>query len=812
MRKRTRRMIYAGFAVAALATVWYQQARPPAQGEATHAAAFIQRTPRLELTAAPVVGSAELSGLVYAAQGAAPIPSARVCASCANCEPTSARASACTVSDAQGRYALPELAAGGYFVTAAAVGYGPAPANGGEPIFLHADELRSGLDIALPAGGARLVGTVLDAVGGTVPYARVRAVRLAPPRISLDVESDETGRFTFWLEPGPVSLIAEAEGYTAARTNAVAPGRGIQLRLIPASSIAGTVVSAQDRAPVADVEVRAPPAHRPFSAVYRAAVSDDAGWFRIQGLAPGSYVLLAKGERSQGHRTASLDLGVAEHLRGVEVVVGSAASVRGRVLVEGGTEPCRHGLVALGDPSPIQLQPKAAGVEARPAGSSARASGPEQVAEIQPDGSVFFPGVPAGHYYASVRCTNHRLHAGPLEVDVAAQPITGLTWSVSAGAALRVNVVDRRGEPLADTPFVLRWPSGSADGARPISAHRSDAHGRFEIAGLSPGTYEVLPGLGSDPSSGVSATLSERDRSAEVTLALAASGMIVLEVADEPGEPVTGLRVTALETVAAEGARRPARQHAVEMGEGRYRIGPLGAGLYQVHVSDGINPTVQLGEGSEPPLRVADGTVTERRLVLSRGGVIEGTALDAAGNPAADLWVSARAIEREDALRVAALSDPNRRVLTDRDGHFTLSGLAREGRYAVRAAEPFGNAVSADDVSPGASITLRLAAPAFPSGLVVDALGQPVSQFHIQALHAGSESQQSQSVSDASGRFDFQNLAPGTIQVQAISPNGEVGAAQLELAPGERRSDWQISLARVDEHASRIESSAPALR
>ncbi len=749
----------------------------------------------------------EIAGVVRSSDTAGPIPGARVCAACASCEPTSAPPALCTHSARDGRYTLSQLTAAGYHVGAFAHGYRPGSAGRGQPLFVAAAECRDAVDIELAPGGALLSGHVLDATGGSVPFARVRAVRLSPPRVSLDVDGDDSGRFSFSLDPGPVSLIAEAAGYTQARATAVAPNRAVELRLVPAATIEGSVVTAQALAPVAGVEVRAAPASRPNSALFPGSPTGESGEFRLEGLAPGSYALSAKGEHVLGRLLRPIELEVADHVRGVVIEVGAAASVRGRVVVEREDTPCREGLVALGEPSPLQQQPTAAEVES----AAGLAIGPEQVADIRPDGSVLFAGVPPGSYFASVRCTGHRFRTGPTLLTVGREPIADLVWVVTSGARLRVRVVDSRGAPLADTPLFLRWPANDAR-ARPISAHRSDAAGSFEIAGLAPGDYDVLPGVGRGAAEGVHVTVRETDRLAEVVLALPASGRILVEVHDETGAPVYGVRVTATEVVPKIVAAppRPRREHGLELGEGRYRIGPIRQGEYQLTADDGLNPA------SEALVRVQDSLEAEHRFVVSRGGGLRGIVLDEAGEPLPDVWVGARAMQPEAAtpttrarpVGLAQLRRAQQRVLTDRQGHFSIPGVAPSGRYVVRASPshgPAGNAAVRSNVDPREWIELRVQPPAAVSGVVVDGAGRPVPGYRLQLAHSASDLQQSTEIADPSGQFSLSDMPAGPLQLVAVTPAGRVGTLQLDLSPGQRQTDVRLALMEDDA----VSSAAP---
>lgn len=655
-----------------------------------------------------------LQGVVHAA-GAA-VADARVCAACVHCEPTRAPSAVCTRSGHDGRYSLRELAPGSYFVHATAIGFSPGTARDGRPVPLEAGDSLDHVDVVLVAGGARLGGVVMDATGGTIAGARVRALRLTPPRISLDVESDAQGRFELWLQPGFIAVSAEADGYSRAMLHATAPSE-LELRLIPGASIEGQVVLAETGEPVAQAEVRAPPPENPQLALASGSSSDDGGRFRIDGLDPGRYLLTARTARARGTLPDVIELGIAEHASGVLLELKPAAEVRGRVVLEAGGEPCPQGFVALGDPDPVEPMPSESEIEAvHPGAPLARATGPEQVAEIDVDGGVQFRGVPPGYYFASVQCTAHVFRSGPRVLRVTSDPIEGLTWTVSRGASLRVEVLDARREPVADAQFLLEYPSPASN---VVSAYETDGNGTSRIDGLADGTYRLFV-AGEPASTAVSVTV-DATREAAASLQLSGSATILAEVRDDQGRPLDGLRVSASPRAPgplAVVAGAPVI-HALALGEGRYRIGPASDGAYELSIDDGVNPPPD--PARDPALRVdaLAGRSTVATVVLPRSGVLRGKVSDERGLPVADVWVSVKpsvAPTARGALRTfAAAQASQHRVLTDLHGRFVIAGLAPDARFEVRALEPYGRSALQAHASPGDELRLRLAEKSAPA-------------------------------------------------------------------------------------------------
>src|SRR5206468_10364945 len=106
-------------------------------------------------------------------------------------------------SDAIGAWSVPKLAPGDYIVAATAVGFVPA---WGDRLAIGAGEQRTGIDLALAAGGSSLHGTVSDITGGPIAGARVTASRddLAKKfsHAELAALTDAAGKYELTLPDG----------------------------------------------------------------------------------------------------------------------------------------------------------------------------------------------------------------------------------------------------------------------------------------------------------------------------------------------------------------------------------------------------------------------------------------------------------------------------------------------------------------------------------------------------------------------------------------------------------------------------------
>ena len=782
---------------AAASWLWFARAPRPVERAVSDGGASQHVRSRNGRAAVTTRASSGIAGCVH--DGERAVANARVCASCVACEATRAPAAPCTRSLADGRYAFADLPAGGYFVAASAEGFAPASARDGAPVYLAAGQSLSDVDVALSRGGARVRGSVVDATGGPIAHARVRALRLTPPRLSLDLESDAQGHFELWVEPGFIELSATAEGYARASQRTTAPTE-VELRLVPGASVAGVVVRAGSGEPIAGVDVRAAPPENPQLAMAEGAISDAEGRFVVDGLEPGAYLLRARAEGLLGAPLQVLELGVAEQRSGIVVEMTPAAEVSGRVSIADDRGPCRQGVVALGPPSPVQPAPSArelarAGVTPE---ALAHALGPEQVADIEADGSVHFAAVPPALYFVNVQCASHVLSDGPRLLRVGDRALDALEWKVSAGAQLGVQVLDERGRPLPEVDVVLEHPSSAS---HVISSHESDAQGRVELDGLAPGTYRAY--AGGQEASAVTIEL-RADRKREATLRLAGSASITVELADERGQPLDGLSVHAAEEsdASASPARARRRHMALPLGAGRYRLGPLSAGHYAIGADDGINPPLA---ASAPPTMVplAAGEQVRTRIVLARGGAIRGIVVDEHQAAVADVWVSVKPQldpSSGSTLHSTVLAERRPlRVLSDGDGRFTISNLSPTARFDLRVLEPYGSAAVLRGVTPGADVVVVLPQPGSISGVALDEAGQPVRALRVSAVSRDAQSRQTRTFFDPQGRFSLPRVAPGAVELALASADGRSAQLSLELAAGQRLDGVSAKLESIPE-------------
>jgi hypothetical protein len=192
-------------------------------------------------------------------------------------------------------------------------------------------------DVApIPIGSASLSGRVMSADESTTPVRRA-IVTLAGSGLGIDrsVVTDEAGHFSFdRLPAGSFTVTASKAAYLTAAYGATRPGRagtpiavaagqpitGITVALARAGVIAGTIRGA-DGGPISGLQLLAlrngsppPQLGLPGLAPPNATVTDDRGEYRIYGLTPGTYsvvALVTSSQLAEMHRRSTADVDAA---------------------------------------------------------------------------------------------------------------------------------------------------------------------------------------------------------------------------------------------------------------------------------------------------------------------------------------------------------------------------------------------------------------------------------------------------------------------------------------------------------------------
>jgi len=298
-----------------------------------------------------------------------------------------------------------------------------------------------------------------------------------------------------------------------AQVVSVRPGDEVQadfsLQRLKTVEVAGRVIGPEG--PVKNVSV-----HLEQSGVDgtdRQDTTDDKGNFRIKGVPPGSYVIMAY-QRAEGEHVyeaqgrEKVEVG-GENIESLTIFLGRGATVRGRITVAGA------GSVTL-DRVGVGLLPT---------------EGDEQFGErgrVKKDGSFEITSVKDGSYAISLWGLDHEWYIksarlGPDDVlEKGLQVEKGVSGGrleitiSSASAQLEGSVTDGDRAMIGARVRITPDPETPYNRSRAYSA-TTDQTGRFSVAALAPGKYraiaksQALPGSESLKSEPQTITLSEHD-------------------------------------------------------------------------------------------------------------------------------------------------------------------------------------------------------------------------------------------------------------------------------------------------------------
>ncbi|MEM7156715.1 MAG: carboxypeptidase regulatory-like domain-containing protein [Myxococcota bacterium] len=714
-----------------------------------------------------------------------PIAGAQVCARVEDRDlaGTDRRPPDCTVTRDDGTYRLGELLGAEHRLFASAKGYIPTRYESrtgiqqtlSTRVDLLAGNTREGIDFVLKEGGVEVAGVVKDIAGGVVDGAYVstggswwRGVGGSFTR------SDEEGRFSLWVAGPEVDVKAFADGYATGSREVAVPGTFVELFLTPESVIEGKLVWAGTNKPVADAKVSA----RQWRGA--STYSDANGVFRLDGLNPGSYKVRVSGPELTGRSDKRVHVGMGETSETIIIEVHGAVSVRGQVFVDDET-PCSFATVRLAEP--------------KSEGNRSYRSGAEE------DGSILVSGVLPGTYEVTVTCEGYLGEEEYEDIVIADASVDGLRWSVHEARAIRGRVIDDKGEPVKGARVSANMKADENDPrGRRVNAYgaRSDGKGNYEIAGLLPGKYEVGASHDDYPrrDDPIEASVEAGVDTSDIEIELPTGGNVEGTVRDQNGAPVAQVNVF------LQGPRWGGGVQTND--EGAFVIENAAAGDYRIQARRGWSEKMRAPGASDDDqagerIQIAAGETTTVDLVVeSQNGRITGRVVDESGEPVIDAFVHASrqsdsvAASKQGGRGMARWGNWNEKpILTDEDGRFELEHLAAEGTYIVVANRKGGGRGMTEDVAVGTDVEVSIAETGEINGIVkLEGGGFPES-FRVQVSDRTKGNYASDDFFRTDGKLQFDNLAPGTYEVQANSDEGnakvtveltaEAGVATAEI-------------------------------
>ncbi|PCC70886.1 PDZ domain (Also known as DHR or GLGF) [Nannocystis exedens] len=726
---------------------------------------------------------ATVAGIVRDPQGQ-PVAGAQVCATTSANELASKdmERPSCTKTERDGHYRIEGLFPVRYAILASAAGFAPGKYYQGEGaarrswIDLRPKMEALGVDITLEDGGVEIHGFVKDLSGGPIEGAQVTAG-------ATFAWTAADGSFSAWVAEGSVWIVANADGYARGHEEGLAPGHEFELFLTPEAVLVGKVVRAgEGGGPIEGAQVIAVSGGWGF--MPKSAYTDANGEFRIEGLEPGAYKARAEADDALGVAKEQVILGLGETSDPILIEAHPAFTVEGKIVTEGGGS-CDNGNVSLADP----------------------AQGREAWMPIESDGTVRKRGVLPGDYQVHVRCRGFVSAERYERVKVVDKSVTGLRWDVSKGQSIRGVVVDASGKPV---PKMNLEASLKPDPSR-ARAHQTanvwgpetDAQGRFELAGLLPGTYDVsVNSWGQPRATPATPTVVEVPKGKDATgvrIELPATGEVRGSVRDSKGQPIAAAKIGANDGVHW--------QFATAADDGSFHFKNLASGDYRITARMGwFGETMRAPGTSDDDVQgerveVREGKVATVKLVVeSASGRITGVVRDEDGGPVADAFVEATRESESAASSAGAgmrqgrwgefFEKPN---LTDQDGKFTLERL-ETGKHTLRAHRKGGGEAIVEHVALGSEVVLTIASPGRMSGTVNVRGGAAPEEFTIVVLDEATGYQRHDNFFRTGGAWSVPDLPAGNYKV-SVTAGGGTAEVHATMAAGKDTSGVRIELA-----------------
>jgi murein DD-endopeptidase MepM/ murein hydrolase activator NlpD len=484
--------------------------------------------------------------------------------------------------------------------------------------YMHLDELRPDLAVGQTVRAGEPIGTL-----GNTGFAKIN------PHLHFAISQEHGGR-TWYVDPEPI--LEHAVVLQVARS------------LEHPDAMPDVLIAAARRDGAASATTRA-----------TRLVTDADGRFRVDDVAPGTYVAVAFDPGAHGLApglSSAFTVGPAVDKTGVAIILRPGAVVRGRVL--GPTGAVRGARIVAGEGS----------------GETAH-----QVASTYagPDGEYVLRSL-AGDVTLTVTAPGYGDQERAIDVDAATGTRREDFDLVREDAVLRGEVIGPDGGVAAGA--IVRVVAGP-------TARRStvtDAHGRFALPRVAAGEYTLAITAADAPELRMMATT---DRTAEVRLAQ--GGSIEVDLRDaHTGAGIAAVRVDA----AGPGGKTAA---ATTDAAGRAMLRGLIPGSWTVRA----RAAGYVGATETVAVRAERGAAATARLELARGAVLAGVVRDRYGERIAGARVS---------IGDAATT-------TDALGRFRLVDAPTGSRALV--AEHAGRRVELPlDLAPGdEQITLELTLP-----------------------------------------------------------------------------------------------------
>jgi uncharacterized GH25 family protein len=495
------------------------------------------------------------------------------------------------LTDREGKFHFRDLPRDRYTIMARREGY---------PTKMH-DRVRPPVEeeiVIVITEGFTLEGRVLDANSGEgVVGAKILAMSSRGEGGGFgQTVSAEGGAYRLEnLPPTEYDLVVSAEGFSSLEEEIDGKGGGVLTRDFPLRrgvTISGRVVDDANGKPIPGVRVLAFGGGGRFTPMGKTArtLSRPDGTFLIENVSVTEAAEWTDGERRKTGKFAAALLALKEGwqlVRPQEVPVpggqGRVTNVEIRMtaspratcrVVDPAGKPVTGARVQVvtGDKSVLEFQ---ALMDVKPA-------------EMRTDGEGCF-AVPLPVNHAALVLVLHPDFAWGIREFKNLGPgarVEGILIRLTPGGSVKGVFLSQDGAPLSGEKLTASYlgESGKGDILREMMDPESvmptavtDAQGRFELAHLRPGLWEIEPASEKFPRGATKKVRIQEGEAAQVQIRvvppLAIEGLVV----DEAGAPLGGIRITA--TALSGGDRESARSAE----DGTFRIGDLTEGEYRLH-------------------------------------------------------------------------------------------------------------------------------------------------------------------------------------------------------------------------------------
>ena len=441
-----------------------------------------------------------------------------------------------TKTTGDGRFELKSVPAGQYKLTVMRNGYVSAQygqkksSDPGAIFALSAGETKKDLMFRLiPA--AVIAGRVFDEDGEPVPGASVTALRETYSEgrrilaTSGYAETNDLGAFRlFGLSPGRYYLSATERGQVVgdkeftrssgqtgergyartyfpgtpdvARAAAInvregeeIPGTDIALKEVTVHRVRGKVLNQVTHKPGQEVMVALTPRtnRQEWDFGRQDEVSKADGSFEIGNVVPGAYTIMAfwfdANEGKSDSAAQKIDVGEGD-VDGVELIIGTGATVQGRIVWEGKPSLERDELLIHASPTETAF--------VWGGGGRVDANGQFVLKDMMAgDLRVQVFGASKDCYVKQITYGQTFVQDDVIGLSAGANPALEITLS-SRGARVEGNATDKDGLPAAGVWVVAVPEEARRKNFRFFKSQTTDQYGRFDLHGLAPGNYKFF--------------------------------------------------------------------------------------------------------------------------------------------------------------------------------------------------------------------------------------------------------------------------------------------------------------------------------